>query len=170
MPSEAIDPPGVAWRRVSPRYIQARLLSWAVGTILALTSVTVVLLVASYLTDGRLPGTFGWVIPAVIILVSGVRGVLIPARVRAIGYAERQDDLLIRRGVFFQRTIVVPYGRMQYVDVAAGPVDRALGLASIKLLTASPGTNAYIPGLPTAEAARLREQLSALGEARLAGL
>ena len=98
------------------------------------------------------------------------RLLLIPRQVRAIGYAEREDDLLIRRGIFFQRTLVVPYGRMQYVDIGAGPVERGVGLCTLKLHTASAGTNAEIPGLPAAEGARLREQLSARGEARLAGL
>jgi uncharacterized protein len=95
---------------------------------------------------------------------------LIPRQVRAIGYAERDDDLLIRTGIFFQRTMAVPYGRMQYVDIGVGPVERSLGLCTLKLHTASPGTNARIPGLPAAEGARLREQLAARGEARLAGL
>lgn len=170
MPSEPIDPPGVEWLRVSPRYVLARLIGWAAGTVAALLLVVLVLLAASYLTDGRLPGAFGWAVPAAVALLAAWRGVLIPRQVRAIGYAERDDDLLIRRGVFFQRTMAVPYGRMQYVDVAVGPLERALGLASLKLHTASPGTNAYIPGLPAEEAARLREQLSARGEARLAGL
>ena len=67
-------------------------------------------------------------------------------------------------------SIVVPYGRMQYVDVTMGPLERMLGLSTIHLHTASPGTNAQLNGLPAAEAARLREQLSALGEAKLAGL
>ena len=98
------------------------------------------------------------------------RLLLIPRQVRAIGYAERDDDLLIRGGIFFQRVMVVPYGRMQYVDIGVGPVERSLGLCTLKLHTASPGTNASIPGLPTEEGARLREQLSARGEARLAGL
>ena len=56
--------------------------------------------------------------------------------------------------------MVVPYGRMQYVDIGVGPVERSLGLCTLKLHTASPGTNASIPGLPTEEGARLREQLN----------
>jgi uncharacterized protein len=54
--------------------------------------------------------------------------------------------------------------------VAVGPVERSLGLCTLKLHTASAGTNAHLPGLPASEGARLREQLSARGEARLAGL
>jgi membrane protein YdbS with pleckstrin-like domain len=59
---------------------------------------------------------------------------------------------------------------MQYVDIAVGPVERQLGLCTLKLHTAAAATSAEIPGLPASEGARLREQLSARGEARLAGL
>jgi membrane protein YdbS with pleckstrin-like domain len=109
-------------------------------------------------------------VPAAALVLAFWRILLIPRQVRAIGYAERDDDLLVRTGIFFQRTMVVPYGRMQYVDIGVGPVERGLGLCTLKLHTASPGTNARIPGLPAPEGARLREQLTARGEARLAGL
>ena len=59
---------------------------------------------------------------------------------------------------------------MQYVDVQAGPVDRRFGIAKVQLHTASPGTDAQIPGLSPEEAARLRDRLARRGEARLAGL
>jgi membrane protein YdbS with pleckstrin-like domain len=88
----------------------------------------------------------------------------------AWGYAEREDDLLVRRGVLVRRTSVVPYGRMQYVDVTAGPLDRRLGLARVTLHTAAAASDASIPGLPEEEATRLRDRLAALGEARAAGL
>jgi membrane protein YdbS with pleckstrin-like domain len=59
---------------------------------------------------------------------------------------------------------------MQYVDVKAGPLERALGIATVQLHTAAAASDAAIPGLPTEEAARLRDRLAALGEARAAGL
>ena len=68
-------------------------------------------------------------------------------RYRAWGYAEREDDLLVRRGVMIRRLTVVPYGRMQFVDVTAGPVDRLFGLATVQLHTAAAATDARIPGL-----------------------
>ena len=96
--------------------------------------------------------------------------VAVERRWRAWGYLEREDDLLVRRGVLVRRTSVVPYGRMQYVDVTAGPLDRRLGLATVTLHTAAAATDAYVPGLRADEAARLRDRLAALGEARQAGL
>jgi membrane protein YdbS with pleckstrin-like domain len=59
---------------------------------------------------------------------------------------------------------------MQFVDVGAGPLDRALGIARVQLHTASPASDASIPGLPPERAAELRDQLARRGEARLAGL
>jgi membrane protein YdbS with pleckstrin-like domain len=91
-------------------------------------------------------------------------------RFRSWGYAEREDDLLVRRGVMFARLSVVPYGRMQFIDVTAGPLERAFGLATVRLHTAAAATDARIPGLDREEAARLRDRLAELGEARAAGL
>jgi uncharacterized protein len=86
------------------------------------------------------------------------------------GYAEREDDLLVRRGVMFARLSVVPYGRMQFIDVTAGPLERAFGLATVRLHTAAAATDARIPGLERDEAGRLRDSLAELGEAQAAGL
>jgi membrane protein YdbS with pleckstrin-like domain len=91
-------------------------------------------------------------------------------RVRAWRYQERADDLLVGRGVLFRRLSVVPYGRMQYVEVTAGPIERIFKLATVQLHTAAFASDARIPGLEPAEAARLRDQLAALGEAHAAGL
>ena len=72
----------------------------------------------------------------------GGRGPLGPL----LGYAERADDLLVTSGVLNRQLVVVPYGRMQFVDVTAGPLDRRFGLATVQLHTASPATDAQIPG------------------------
>ncbi|WP_309106023.1 PH domain-containing protein [Arthrobacter sp.] len=170
MPTKAIDPPGITWLRVSPKYVTVRLVEWAIGNLIAVVVLSLPLIFV-------LLGWWTWpplwlavTAPSLMLILAVWRLVLIPRQVRAIGYAERDDDLLIRGGIFFQRVMVVPYGRMQYVDIGVGPLERWLGLCTLKLHTASAGTNAQIPGLPESEGARLREQLSARGEARLAGL
>ncbi|WP_239516153.1 MULTISPECIES: PH domain-containing protein [unclassified Streptomyces] len=89
---------------------------------------------------------------------------------RSWRYAERADDLLISRGVLWHEETVVPYGRMQLVEVASGPLERRFGLASVQLHTAAAATDARIPGLAPAEAERLRDRLTELGAARSAGL
>jgi uncharacterized protein len=105
-----------------------------------------------------------------VLLVGLLADVLAGRRVRGWSYAEREDDLLVRRGVMFRRMSVIPYGRMQYVEVTAGPFERAFGLATVQMHTAAAASDARIPGLPADEAGRLRDQLTTLGEAQATGL
>jgi membrane protein YdbS with pleckstrin-like domain len=159
--SGPFDPPGVAWQGVSPRLITARLVSAGITLGVPLVvGVVLALLVTPWL----------WIVAAVPAAILVWVGIVVPRQVRAIGYAERDDDLLIRRGILFRSLVVVPYGRMQYVDVEAGPLDRRLGIAKVQLHTASASTDANIPGLVPGEAERLRDRLTVRGEARLAGL
>ena len=155
------DPHDVTWNRVSPRLVTAMLVPAAIS--LGIPAVVGVVLAWTI-------SPWFWLLAGFPILFLVWSILLIPRQVRAIGYAERDDDLLIRKGVMFRSMVVVPYGRMQYVDVEAGPLDRKLGLAKVQLHTASVGTDAVIPGLPPDEAARLRDRLASRGEARLAGL
>lgn len=113
------------------------------------------------------PGAIG---AAALFLVGGLLDWMLGRRVRAWAFAERADDLIVRRGIMFRRMSVVPYGRMQFVDVTAGPFERIFGLATVRLHTAAAASDARIPGLAAEDAARLRDQLTALGESRLAGL
>ncbi|HUC04591.1 MAG TPA: PH domain-containing protein [Acidimicrobiales bacterium] len=85
-------------------------------------------------------------------------------------YQERNEDLIVSRGVMFRRLSVVPYGRMQFVEVTAGPVERVFNLSTVKLHTAAAASDARIPGLHPEEAARLRDRLTELGESKAAGM
>ena len=161
--AEPFDPEGVVWTPVSPRLATARRTVLAIfhGAVLVVITVIGLLLLPTWV----------WVLAdlaPVALLAFG--WALAGRQARAIGYAEREDDLLVRRGVMVRNLVVVPYGRMQYVDVTAGPLDRRLGLATVTLHTAAAATDASVPGLLADEAARLRDRLAALGEARQAGV
>lgn len=159
---EPFDPPGEPWVRVSPRLATLRrLLTVVVGLPLVAAVATGAWLVAS------------WLVVVVVVLgliAVGWGWVVVGRTVRSWGYAERADDLLVTRGVLVRQLVVVPYGRMQFVDVTAGPLDRRFGLATVQLHTAAAATDAQIPGLVPVEAARLRDRLAARGEAGAAGV
>ena len=159
---EPFDPQGVRFKRVSPRLTWVRLAGTAVFAL-----VGVVLAVLLRVLTGE-PWTLLVAVPA--LLLAGIAALVVPRQVRALGYAEREEDLIVRRGILFRSLTVVPYGRMQYVDVTAGPIDRSLGLATVRLHTASAATDATVPGLTADAAATLRDRLTAAGQARLAGL
>ncbi|MEV7543243.1 PH domain-containing protein [Streptomyces sp. NPDC089915] len=131
---------------------------------------TVLLVVATALPLGLFAGA-GWAALGGIWLLPLVWGwVVLGRNWRSWRYAERADDLLIGRGVLWSRETVVPYGRMQLVEVTSGPLERHFGLASVQLHTAAAASDAKIPGLAPDEAERLRDRLTELGEARSAGL
>ena len=161
---ELFAPPGEAWEPVSESLRTLyRTLVVTVAGVFALVAA----LVLGLVLDQR---ALAVVAVALTVAAAAVGWVVAARRQRAWGYAERADDLFVTSGVMYRQLIAVPYGRMQFVDVTAGPLDRAFGIATVTLHTATPATDAKIPGLPPAEAARLRDRLTELGEARAAGL
>ena len=148
--------------RVSPRLATVRRIGLLVVWV-PLGALAVVLLWLVHAWLGAL---------AALVAVLGLAWVwtVVGRTVRSWGYAERADDLLVTKGVLRRQLVVVPYGRMQFVDLTAGPLDRRFGLATVQLHTAAAATDASIPGLVPAEAARLRDRLAARGEATAAGL
>jgi membrane protein YdbS with pleckstrin-like domain len=154
--------PDVQWQAPSPRMWRARL------TVTLLLSGLV--LIGSLVAAVPAGATAAIATVAVVVVAAASMLALLHGRYRSWGYTERAEDLLVRRGLAFRRISVVPYGRMQFLDVTAGPIDRLFGLATVQLHTAAAATNARIPGLARAEADRLRDRLAALGESRAAGL
>ncbi|MGJ5754215.1 hypothetical protein FB563_2371 [Streptomyces puniciscabiei] len=150
------------WRGLRPALMRLRRLL-VVGWTAALAIVTGLLL-------GLLVGP-AWAAFALVPVVGAAWcWRLVGRNWRSWRYAERADDLLISRGVLWREETVVPYGRMQLVEVTSGPLERRFGLATVQLHTAAAATDATIPGLDPAEAERLRDRLTELGEARSAGL
>jgi membrane protein YdbS with pleckstrin-like domain len=153
------------WQRVSPKYAWADLALNLITT----AAVAVVYGVIVWFRDEP-PAIYVHFIVAAVVVALLVNAFFALRRVRAIGYVLREDDLLFRRGIMFERVIAVPYGRLQLVDVTRGPLLRALGLATLKFVTASATTGVNLPGLPAEEAEALRDRLVELAETRRSGL
>lgn len=62
---------------------------------------------------------------------------------------------------------MVPFGRVQYVDVVSGPIDRRYGLKTLRLNTASPSSNARVPGLPADVADKLAKDIAELAKEKM---
>ena len=155
-------PDTVQWRPVSRKLITVELIA-------RITFAVVVLI--GLIIGNHFAAHWIWPVAMAAVVVTAVARAIITVRaVQAWGYAERDNDLLVRHGLLIRRLSIVPYARMQYVDVTAGPLERAFGLATVQLHTAAAASDARVPGLPPAEAARLRDRLTALGEDRAEGL
>jgi uncharacterized protein len=153
----------LAWRRPDPALLLLRRGQCLVG--LALPGLAATAVVAS--RAGGVQALAALLLTAVTTCLALTSS---SQRYAAWGWAERDDALLVRRGVLVHRLTLVPFTSVQYVDVTSGPVDRRLGIARVTLHTAAAAADASIPGLRSADALGLRDRLAALGEARAAGL
>ncbi len=160
--STRLELPDTDWRRVSPKYIVIDVVGNLIFAIITLVATSIPAILTGSVWLWAIPGSF-----AIIFIIAIA---FTPRRVRTIGYQLREDDLLFRRGLMFQRFVAVPYGRMQLVDINRGPLDRAVGLSELKFVTAAAASGVVIPGLPEADAEELRDKLVALAESRRAGL
>jgi membrane protein YdbS with pleckstrin-like domain len=157
-----LDVPGADWQRVSSKLIVVDLVAGALFFVITGGG--------AYVFFSLLHVLWLSVVLAALSLGGLVNLCLIPRRVRSIGYQLREDDLLFRRGIMWQRFVAVPYGRMQLVDINRGPVARSLGLSELKFVTAAAAAGVTIPGLLEADADALRDRLVSLAESRRAGL
>ena len=153
--------PDTDWRRPSPRLLRLRRLEVAGLTFLGVIAGGVIAFASP---------AVGIAVAAAAIIVGVLGERFVSRRFRAWSYLEREDDLLVRRGVMFSRLSVVPYGRMQFIDVTAGPLERSFGLATVRMHTAAAASDARIPGLEREDANGLRDRLAELGEAQASGI
>jgi membrane protein YdbS with pleckstrin-like domain len=156
------DDATVTWRRPSPLLLRVRRIEVALAA--------VPLAIAGGVAGAVASAALGIGIAAAVVAAGLIGERFLARRVATWGYAERKDDLMVRRGVLVRRQSVIPYGRMQFIDVTAGPLERSLGLATLRMHTAAAASDARIPGLEQSAAELLRDQLAALGEAQAAGL
>lgn len=156
-------PPGTSWQRLSPRYLTMKLiLIPVVWTVLTAPAVLVAFLWG--------PSWAGWAALAAVVGWIAWRMVRAPRVFKRWGYAERDEDVYLTKGLVFRQLACVPYGRMQLVQVSSGPLQRAFGLASVEMITASSQGGIAIPGLPADDAAALRDRLIRRGETQQAGI
>jgi membrane protein YdbS with pleckstrin-like domain len=96
-----------------------------------------------------------------LLALAGI--VLLPARrYRAWGWREDEDELHIRSGMLFRRLTVVPFGRVQHIDIAQGPIERSHGLSTLILHTAGTrGASVPLPGLERGQAEHMRDRIRA---------
>jgi membrane protein YdbS with pleckstrin-like domain len=151
-----------AWHQISPKYVIAEVILRVIGLVV----VAVAAFAVTYLSHQP----WAWFVAAAIAIAILIELVILPRQAKAIGYMLRADDIVFRRGILWQRMIAVPYGRMQLVDITRGPVDRAFGIAKLKLVTAAATTGVEIPGMTEDAAEALRDTLIDVAEMRRTGL
>ena len=125
-------------------------------------AVALVLLVAVLVPD-LVWRPFDWLAPgiasAAAALLLAVWTIVIPRRrYRSWGYRLDEDELHIKSGLWVRSHTIVPFGRVQHIDVSQGPLERRFGVGMLILHTAGTRNSAVaLPGLAFEEAGRLRD-------------
>jgi len=78
----------------------------------------------------------------------------------ARGYVMGADRLRVVRGIWVRRDTVVPFSRVQHIDVNQGPIERFYGIATLTLHTAGThNASVNLPGLGEDLARQMREDI-----------
>jgi len=153
--TDSLDP--IAQLPLDPATLTLWRVHWALGSLPILLALAVLMIaspfswllaIALWLALGVLLGLAAWFLPAMQF-----------ARWR---YALDESAFRIAHGLAFRRSVIVPRSRLQYVDLAQGPLERRLGLANLTLNTAgTSNATVTISGIALAEANRIRDDLLA---------
>ncbi len=103
------------------------------------------------------------IIAGSVLLIAILLILRIPARrYGARGYQMSADRLRVVRGLLFRSDTVVPFGRVQHIDVDQGPLERFFGIATLTLHTAgNHNASVALPGLGEELAREMRETIRA---------
>lgn len=97
-------------------------------------------------------------VPPAILLTGGLVTLLVIKQIKVKGYALRDHDIAYRSGLFWRKTTVLLFSRVQHVEVTSGPLQRRYGLASLKFFTAGGSSvDLKIEGLLREDAEKLKE-------------
>ncbi|MBV7258462.1 PH domain-containing protein [Erythrobacter crassostreae] len=130
------------------------------------TLTSIPFIIGAFVLEGALQGEsplpFG-VLIGVVVFLALVFIIRLPSRrYAARGYQISTDRLRVVRGILWRSDTVVPFGRVQHIDVDQGPIDRFFDIATLTLHTAgSHNASVYLPGLGHELATEMREEIRA---------
>lgn len=152
-------PSGSEWRALEPQIKRLWQAQAAItGGIFFLTALAIELTL--YFTQQKTV-LFPGIIAIGILLLLGLPGFLLAGRrYETWRYRETDEDLAVAHGIWWKTRRYVARARIQHVDVAAGPIARALGIVSLSIHVGGQVSAAVdIPGLDPAKAEEMRKAL-----------
>ena len=74
------------------------------------------------------------------------------------GVALREKDIIFKKGLFWRRSTLLPFNKVQHIEIHRNPIERKLGLSSLKIYTAGgSGVDLQIRGLENARAEKIKQ-------------
>lgn len=101
--------------------------------------------------------------PILVAVLAAVAVLIVPQRVyRRLGFAIDGRMLRVMRGWLFHTDTIVPFVRVQHIDVTSGPIDKMFGIANLVVHTAGTHNSIVVlPGLSPDTASAIRDAIRA---------
>ncbi|WP_372761233.1 PH domain-containing protein [Pseudoalteromonas sp.] len=96
---------------------------------------SVALLVVGYLNDNFATQAQPYLLIAMPIIITLCMCYSVLS-IKLQGVALRTHDIAFKKGIIWQQVVILPLARVQHIEVHRGPIERKLGLASLKLYSA----------------------------------
>ena len=120
----------------------------------------VLLVIADFVLNDVLNQPLGLGIGLGLFVYAGLTLVFPRRRYRCWGYRQGEHGIRIVSGLLIRKETVVPYNRVQHIDVSRGPIERVNGLATLILHTAGNyNSTVDLPGLALEDANRMRDDI-----------
>lgn len=144
------------WHRMSPKFIVVGTLRNLRGFILPAAII--------FFSGGGLSGDAARQAIYLVIglAVSAVAGVFSLIEWANFYYTFTEQEFVVRSGIFQKQERVVPYGRIQAINLDEAPLERLVGIVRVKVETAAGGTaDIDVKAVDKSGAYRLRDELAA---------
>ncbi|MPY23071.1 PH domain-containing protein [Shewanella sp. YLB-07] len=142
---------------VDPRHYTQVLCETIIATLVLFSVLSVfIIFVAEFPIQVALP------VLSVLGLAFSVITWLRYAHAKSIAFAVCDHELLMQKGIIWFKRISLPYTRLQHISLSQGPLERKLGLHTLKCFSAGSGSaEIELPGLESRTAEKLRQHLLA---------
>ncbi|MGH3134432.1 MAG: PH domain-containing protein [Gaiellaceae bacterium] len=146
--------------QLDPRVQRLWATEWALAALACGTAIAVTAAMLAVADNDRAAIVVAAIGAGVTLVLVGVAVLQPPLEYRRFRYEITDLGLFVARGRLWRKWQAVPHARVQTVDTKRGPLERAFGLVSVEVSTASAKGGTDVPGLDPRVADTLVEELS----------
>ncbi len=146
--------------QLDPRVQRLWTLEWGLVALVALVAAAIVAGMLATASEGFAAAIVAGAGGALVVLLAVLAFVQPRLEYRRFRYEITELGLYVARGRLWRKWQVVPHARVQTVDTKRGPLERAFGLVSVAVTTASSSGGTDVPGLDPRVADALVEELA----------
>lgn len=145
------------FQALSPAYRKLNLSVAALVSLVVIGAVVALGLQSLFPLAAELRQLYPYIVAGLMVLALAWLGYHLLADKR-IGYALREQDVSLKRGLIFRKIVCQPILRVQHVQVKRGPLERLAGLATLQVFSAGGAMHTFeVPGLSFDRAQQLRQ-------------